>query len=169
MIRFSQYPKCSPPQIGILRVAMGHAQMNRIGWRELAHRQTYSSSDAYGERRNNEQVPACESVGMANKPANWNLSFLICHHNSNHRSPKNNRCESYKQEFKPMQYCSCHCQLRIIVIPIQIKTIRRCKCDKYYHYNRTQWNKNPSNRFYLCYTSVYFIIPQDSSLIHPNH
>lgn len=66
---------------------------------------------------------------------------------------KNNRCESYKQEFKPMQYCSCHCQLRIIVIPIQIKTIRRCKCDKYYHYNRTQWNKNPSNRFYLCYTS----------------
>ena len=37
-----------------------------------------------------------------------------------------------------MQYCSCHCQLRIIVIPIQIKTIRRCKCDKYYHYNRTQ-------------------------------
>jgi len=35
-----------------------------------------------------------------------------------------------------MQYCSCHCQLRIIVIPIQIKIIRRCKCDKYYHYNR---------------------------------
>lgn len=62
---------------------------------------------------------------------NLNLSFLICHHNSNHRSQKNNRCESYKQEFKPMQYCSCHCQLRIIVIPIQIKTIRRCKCDKY--------------------------------------
>ena len=29
-----------------------------------------------------------------------NLSFLICHHNSNHRSQKNNRCESYKQEFK---------------------------------------------------------------------
>lgn len=55
-------------------------------------------------------------------------------------SQKNNRCESYKQEFKPMQYCSCHCQLRIIVIviPIQIKTIRICKCDKYYHYNRTQ-------------------------------
>ena len=71
-------------------------------------------------------------------PINWNLFFLICHHNSNHRSQKNNRCESYKQEFKPMQYCSCHCQLRIIVIPIQIKTIRRCKCDKYYHYNRTQ-------------------------------
>ena len=75
MIRFSQYPKCSPPQIGILRIAMGHAQMNWIGWRELAHRQTYSSSDAYGERRNNEQVPACESVGMANKPANW--KFLL--------------------------------------------------------------------------------------------
>ena len=72
------------------------------------------------------------------KLTNLNLSFLICHHNSNHRSQKNNRCEFYKQEFKPMQYCSCHCQLRIIEIPIQIKTILRCKCDKYYHYNRTQ-------------------------------
>ena len=44
----------------ILRVVMSHAQMNRIGWRELAHRQTYSSSDAYGERRDNEQAQACE-------------------------------------------------------------------------------------------------------------
>ena len=55
-----------------LRAAMSHAQMNRIGWRELAHRQTYSSSDAYGERRDNEQAQACE-CRHGDTPTNWKL------------------------------------------------------------------------------------------------
>ncbi len=38
--------------------------MSRIGCWELAHRQTYSSEDVYGERRDNEQRKL-RVVGMA--------------------------------------------------------------------------------------------------------
>ena len=31
----------------------------------LAHGRTYPGEDVYGERRDNEQASACESVGMA--------------------------------------------------------------------------------------------------------
>ena len=40
-------------------VLVSHAQMSRIGYRELAHGQTNSSEDVYGERRANEQL-CCE-------------------------------------------------------------------------------------------------------------
>ena len=56
-----------------MRVAMSHAQMDRIDCRELAHGQAYSCSDVYGECRDNEQASACESVGMANKKETLNL------------------------------------------------------------------------------------------------
>jgi len=46
---------------------MSHAQMDRIGCRELAHGQAYLCSDVYGERRDNEQALACESGGMAQR------------------------------------------------------------------------------------------------------
>ena len=45
--------------IQVLRVKVSHAQMSRIGYWELAHGQTYSSEDVYGERRDNEQL-CCE-------------------------------------------------------------------------------------------------------------
>ena len=45
--------------IQVLRVKVSHAQMSRIGYWELAHGQTYSSEDVYGERRINEQL-CCE-------------------------------------------------------------------------------------------------------------
>ena len=72
--------------MGHLRVAMSHAQLNRIDCWELAHRQAYSRSDVYGECRDSEQacLRACrhgesESVGMAKA----NLSARrkrICRH-----------------------------------------------------------------------------------------
>jgi len=53
--------------------ALSHAQMNRIDCQELAHRQTYSSSSAYGERRASPQ--AClRAGGMAQAMATAWLS-----------------------------------------------------------------------------------------------
>jgi len=49
----------------VLRVNLSHAHLSRIVWRELAHRQTHSSEDAYGECRDSSQACACEPVGMA--------------------------------------------------------------------------------------------------------
>ena len=63
---------CRMLQNDILRVEMSHEQMSRIGWRKLAHRQTYSSSDAYGECRDNEQAQACE-CRHGDTPTNWKL------------------------------------------------------------------------------------------------
>ena len=42
-------------------LSMSHAQMNRIGWRELAHRQTYSSSDVYGDAVHEEEARRVDS------------------------------------------------------------------------------------------------------------
>ncbi len=42
--------------IEVYALVMSHAQMKRITCRELAHRQAYSDSDAYGESRDNEQA-----------------------------------------------------------------------------------------------------------------
>ena len=61
-----------------MRVAMSHAQMDRIDCRELAHGQAYSCSDVYGECRDNEQAPACESVGMANQKETLKLVKIWC-------------------------------------------------------------------------------------------
>jgi len=49
-----------------LRVAMSHAgQWLNTARRVLAHVRAYLDAGQYGECRDNEQAPACESVGMA--------------------------------------------------------------------------------------------------------
>ncbi|MBR3824700.1 MAG: hypothetical protein IKJ39_05830 [Lachnospiraceae bacterium] len=62
-----------------MRVVVSHAHLkqNVSGW-ELAPTQTHFISDAYGERRDNESAPACESVGMANPPGGLYRKILLC-------------------------------------------------------------------------------------------
>ncbi len=60
-----------------MRVAISHAQINRITCRELAHRQVYLCLAVYGERRDNEQASACESVGMADGRAREIINLIL--------------------------------------------------------------------------------------------
>src|SRR5699024_10447029 len=66
---------------------------------------------------------------------------FICEDNPDDRANKGEWRQSYEQKFNAMQDGPCNCQLRIIVIPIQIFALHSCKSNKYDYNNRTQRKK----------------------------